>query len=93
LGAPQAAKPDDCEVQIVRGSKPDREFIRIARLDVHVAHATWSQPTFEDVLPELRKQACRAGADAVVDIEELTSRYLETRRLHVIGTAIKWKEP
>jgi hypothetical protein len=90
LGEPQPRKPDTCAIDFFHGEKPTRPFMRVARLDVHVERIAWTQPTLDDATQELRKQACIAGADAVIDIEQLTSRYLETRRLHVIGTAIKW---
>jgi uncharacterized protein YbjQ (UPF0145 family) len=67
--------------------------VRIARLDIHIEYRAWAQPSLDDATPELRKQACLAGADAIIEIEQLTSRYLETRRLHIIATAIKWRAP
>lgn len=91
IGEPQRARSDDCAIEFFRGENPRRDFVRIARLDVHKEWAGWVQPTLDDVEPELRRQACRAGADAVIEIEQLTSRHLETRRLHVIATGIKWR--
>jgi hypothetical protein len=93
IGDPQPARPEDCSIQVFKTEKPSRQFVRVARLDVHIEQAVWSQPTLDDALPELRKQACLAGADAVIEIEELKGGYLETRMLHVVATGIRWRAP
>jgi len=80
-------------VELFFQGKPPRDFARTARLDVHIERTSWIQPTIDAALPALKRLACQAGADAVIDIQQLTSHHLEIRRLHVIATGIKWRAP
>jgi hypothetical protein len=82
----------NCEIEIFAdGRQPAREYLRVARLDVHVETTVWLRPDHDGAIRELKAQGCLAGADAIINVEQLTSRHLENRRLHVIGTAIRWR--
>ena len=90
LGEAYPPKPENFEIQIFRQGSPTQPFVRISRLDVHLERTGFSQATFNDALPELKRQARRSGADAIVAIEEKTSVVGETRIYHVTATGIRY---
>lgn len=85
-------KPDNFEVEVFASSPPAREFKRIARLDVHIERTYYVNSGLKDALPELKKQARHAGADAIIDIREKHSSHGETRIYHVTATAIRYPD-
>ena len=91
LDQPYPPRPEGCDVEIFHGRQPAREFVKIARIDVHIEWSAWFQPRLDDAEPELRRQACFAGADAVIDLEEQMGSHIETKRYHVIATGIKYR--
>jgi hypothetical protein len=84
---PRAA---DATVEVFRSGLPQVPFKRIARLDVHLEKTGFMTSRFEDALPELKKQARQAGADAVIEIEERHSQVLETMVFHVTATGARY---
>jgi hypothetical protein len=84
---PRAA---DAPVEVFRSGVPAAPFKRIARLDVHLERSRFMTSTFEEALPELKKQARQAGADAIIEIEERESQILETMVLHVTATGARY---
>ena len=53
----------------------------------------WLEDAFPfELLPELKKQACLSGADAIAEIQERSTRHIENRGYHVTATGIKFKE-
>ena len=91
MAEPFPARPETCEVEVMRSGLPTKEFVRIARLDVHLEKTHFIRSGFEEAWPELRRQACLSGADAIIEMEERTSSYLETRIYHVTATGIKYR--
>jgi len=83
-------KSADYKVEVFRESIPNRPFVRISRIDVHLEKTGLIPSSFEEVLPELKKQAQLSGADAVVEIREGHSRVGETRIYHVTATGIHY---
>jgi uncharacterized protein YbjQ (UPF0145 family) len=77
-------------VEVFRDGVPNRAFNRIARLDVHLEKTGFVKSYFEEALPELKKQARQAGADAVIEIEEKRSQILETMVYHVTATGVRY---
>jgi hypothetical protein len=69
---------------------PNKPFNRIARLDVHLEKTGFVRSSFDDALPELKKQARQAGADAVIEIQEIRSQILETMVYHVTATGVRY---
>jgi hypothetical protein len=92
LGAAQPARPADCRVDVFLSGTPEREFLRISRIDVHIERTLWLQPTLNDALPELRRQACLSGADAVIDVRERYDAVVENRSYHVIGIGVSYRK-
>jgi hypothetical protein len=90
LGEHYAPHTADAAVEVFRDGVPSRAFNRIARLDVHLEKTGFVTSRFEDALPELKKQARQAGADAVIEIEEKRSQILETMVYHVTATGVRY---
>jgi hypothetical protein len=93
LGKAYEPRPEAHPILVFRDNRPDRPFLRVARLDVHLEKTHLIGSSFADALPELQRQARLAGADAIIDIDERTSQYLETRTYHVAAIAIRFGEP
>ena len=61
-------KPDDCEIMVYVSGKPGGTYDVVARL---TARIDGPQPPNGDIalaLPELKSQACQAGADAIINL-------------------------
>jgi len=84
---PRAA---DCDVLVFKDHQPDRPYAAISRLNVHFEKTFFVPSDFSSASGELKKQACLSGADAVIDIEEKTSSYLETRIYNLSATGIRF---
>ncbi|HEY5809143.1 MAG TPA: hypothetical protein VIT67_14310 [Povalibacter sp.] len=85
--------PRDESFQItVFDQPPSRSYDRVARLDVHFEKSAWQESNLQEALPELKKQARLAGADAIVDIKEQRSQVAETKMYHVTATAIRFQD-
>lgn len=92
LVAQHNPKPADCHIEIFTNGQPPRQFERISRLDVHIERTYYVKSQLNDALPELRKEGCASGADAVIDIQERSSNFnlAETNAYHVTGTGVRY---
>lgn len=86
------SKPAHCHVEIFTKGHPSQQFERISRLDVHIERTYYVKSQLDDALPEMRKEACASGADAVIDIQERSSNFnlAETNMYHVTGTGVRY---
>jgi hypothetical protein len=90
LGEHYPPREADAAVEVFREGVPNKPFNRIARLDVHLEKTGFVKSDFVEALPELKKQARQAGADAVIEIEEKRSQILETMVYHVTATGVRY---
>lgn len=88
LGTSYPPKPGNCEIEIFRGADPGRPFTRISRINVHLEKTHFVQSDLRSASNELKRQACLSGADAVIELSENSSSYLETRMYNVTATGI-----
>lgn len=84
---------EDYEVEVFKDAMPQRQYIEVARLHVHREVTHFIRSNLDDLLPELQRQARKAGCHAVFEIEERRSRIGETMVYHVIATGIRYTEP
>lgn len=89
IDTPHPAKAEGCGVDVLN-EIPKVSFSRISRLDVHLEKTHFIASSLEDALPELKKQACLSGADAIIDLAEQSSMLGETRIYHVTATGIRY---
>ena len=85
-------KPEGYDIQIFRDEVPQRPFLRISRLDVHLEKTHFIGSSLDDALPELKKQARLSGADAIIEIRETTSMVGETKIYHVIAIGVRYTD-
>ncbi len=91
LGATYPPLPEGTEVQVFREGHPDRPFVRVSRLDVHLEKTHFIGSGLEDALPELKRQARLSGAEAVIEIQEQRSQVGETKIYHVTAVGIRYR--
>ncbi|SEN68823.1 Putative heavy-metal-binding [Nitrosospira multiformis] len=91
LGSSYPPKPEGYDIQVFHDA-PQRLFVRISRLDVHLEKTHFVGSSLDDALQELKKQARLSGADAIVDIREHSSMVGETRIYHVTAIGIRYTE-
>ena len=92
LDHPYPARAEDCNIEVFRNGNPDKEFMKISRLDVHMEKTHFIQSGLGSALPELKKQACLSGADGIIEVQEHSSGYIETNMYHVTAIGIKYKK-
>jgi len=91
LDGARQPKPETCQIDVFTGKPPERSFVRVARVDAHVENTFFVQQPLTALLPSLKRQACLAGADAIIDVKESRSMLLETQIYHVTATAIVYQ--
>ena len=91
IGDARQPKPGTCPIDVFTGQPPQRDFVRVARLDAHVENTFFVPQALSALLPSLKRQACLAGADAIIDIKESRSMLIETQIYHVTATAIAYR--
>ena len=77
-------------VEVFATGEPSRPYVRVARLDAHLEKTGFMPSNLTEALPELKRQARRAGCDAIVEITERHSEILETRVYHVTAIGIRY---
>lgn len=92
LGDTYPPKAKGEEIEIFRSGLPERPFVRISRLDVHLEKSYFVGSNLDNALPELKKQARLSGADAIIEIQERFSMVGETKIYHVAATGIKYTD-
>ena len=89
-GASYPPKPEDCEIMVFTSRLPDRDYEEIGVIE---GEGTDWRSSLEDVLPEMKHKACRAGGDAIIVTESRRSTFRESNdamRLDVMATVIRW---
>lgn len=92
LGDPCLPRPESADVEIFRSGVPSRPFERISRLDVHIEKTHFLSCSFEEIMSELKRQALRSGADAIIEVEEKRSMLGETHIYHVAAIGVRYKK-
>ncbi|WP_201314573.1 hypothetical protein [Dyella sp. EPa41] len=90
LGERYPARSGHCDVVVFKDGSPDRPYAAISRLNVHLEKTFFVDSDFYSARGELKRQACLSGADAVIDIEEKHSSYLETRIYNLSATGVRF---
>lgn len=81
-------KRSDATVLVFRDEAPTRPHTPVARLNVHIEKTFFVRSAFADAWPQLEALARQSGADAIMQIEEKSSRLNETFIYNVSATAI-----
>lgn len=91
---PQPAKPESCEISVFAEGKPDRPFIDLGVVNYHDERhrAKDGSLTLEVAMPKIKARACRAGADALIEIRVTEVRRLEFAMFNVRAVAIRFTQ-
>jgi len=84
-------KDESFEVAVFESALPARTFERVARLDVRMEMPASKDASLQDAMPELKRQARRAGADAIVDIRQQRSKVGDTTLFQVSAMGIRYQ--
>lgn len=89
-GAAYPAKAPDCAIQVFSSALPDRPYEEVGIVE---GEGDWWKSDLEDVLPKLKEEACLAGGDGIVLIENDTFSEGEAgiRVQRISATVIRWK--
>ena len=90
LDRPYPARPADAPIETFATGEPSRQYVRVARLDAHLEKTGFMPSSLTEALPELKRQARRAGCDAIIEITERHSEILETRVYHVTAIGVRY---
>ena len=88
-------KPDDCNIEIFTSKQPDREYEELGIIE---GEGSFGSDSFENVLPKMKIEACKAGGDAIILLSSQKTAYGDDDifdsddKLNVTATVIKWKD-
>ena len=93
VGAALQPRAPDCNIEILdkNTTRPHRV---VAQIDAYVRRNKLTgglRGVFEEAIPELKKQGCAAGADAVVVLNQTVSQSGEFKLLYVKAVAIHYE--
>jgi hypothetical protein len=96
-GQSYPAKADDCDIQVFTSKQPDRDFEELGIIE---GQGFLGADSFEDVLPKMKIEACRAGGDAIilissqktVDVSGHDDDVSSDDKLNVTATVIRWTD-
>lgn len=90
-GPLRPARKSDCTVELLDSKGTDRPHDVVGTIQVYVRRnkiTMGREATYEEAVPEFRKQACKLGADAVIVVQQTVSHSGEFKLLYVKGDAI-----
>ncbi len=92
-GSSYPARSDDCPIEVFSSRLPDREY---EELGVIEGEGSLGFDTLEKVLPKMKREACKAGGDAIILMSSQKSVDIykdgSDDQLNVMATVVRWKE-
>ena len=88
-GPSAVAKPDDCQIEIFSSKLPDRGYEELGILE---GEGFLGADSLEEVLPKMKREACRAGGDAIILKSSQKSFDGEDSNLNVTATVVRWTD-
>ncbi len=88
-GAPP--RPADCHVDVYR-LPPDRPYTVVSRISVHVDRTSYLSNSLDEPMPELLRQACQSGAEAVTKLAEKIDTHSDTNGYTLTALGIRFTE-
>jgi hypothetical protein len=96
VGSKRPEKPAGCPIEIFKDDKkPEKPHQLVARIDTYVRRNKITQgreAVYEEAVPELKKRACKAGAEAVIVLRQALSSSGEFKILYLKSEAIIFTE-
>ena len=92
-GPAYPARADDCYVEIFSSKAPEREYEELGIIE---GEGSLGADTLEEILPKMKREACRAGGDAIVITSSQktvsVSEDSSDDHLNITATVIRWTE-
>ena len=92
-GSSYDARPDDCPIKVFSSKQPERGYEELGILE---GEGSLGADTLEKILPKMKREACRAGGDAIILMasQKAVKVWDDTsdEKLHVTGTVVRWTE-
>jgi hypothetical protein len=85
-------KEESFEVAVFESVLPNQSFERIARIDVQMEVSASQEASLSAAIPELKRQARLAGADAIIDIRLQRSKTGESTLFRVSAMGIRYSQ-
>ena len=87
-------KPESCEIRVFQDSKPDQAYVDLGIINYHDERhrSNAGSLKLEVVMPTIKARACKAGADALIDIRVTEVRRLEFAMFNVRATAVRFTQ-
>lgn len=85
-------KDESFEVAVFESVIPTQSFERVARIDVRMEMSGSEETSLQDAIPELKRQARLAGADAIIDIRLQRSKVGESTLFQVSAIGIRYSQ-
>ena len=95
-GGTAPARSEDCPIEVFSSQRPDRAYVELGILE---GQGSLGKESLRDVLPELKKEACRAGGDAIIlGTSQISAKVMGSGdgfiglrdELNVTATVIRW---
>lgn len=86
------AKPESCEIQVFKDSKPDQAYVELGIINYHEERHRSNSGSLklEVAMPKIKALACKVGGDALIDIRVTEVRRLEFAMFNVRATVVKF---
>jgi hypothetical protein len=86
------ARPQSCDIQVFRDSKPDQAYVDLGIINYHDERhrSNAGSLKLDVVMPKIKASACKAGADALIDIRVTEVRRLESAMFNVRATVVRF---
>ena len=90
--AKHEAKPESCEIQVFKDSKPDQEYVDLGIINYHDERhrANSGSLKLDLVMPKIKALACKVGGEALIDIRVTEVRRLEFAMFNVRATVVRF---
>ncbi len=76
------------EVEVLAAGDPTRRLAKACNLDLYVEKTRSGDPSLDDVLPEVKRQARLCGANAVIDVQWTIQGAGQASVYHVTATGV-----
>ena len=88
----QQAKPETCEIKVFQEAKPEQAYVELGIINYHDERHRTNAGTLklDIVMPTIKAQACKVGADALIDIRVTEVRRLEFAMFNVRATVVRF---
>ena len=85
-------KPDACDIQVFETPAPDVAYVEVGTINYHDERhrSRAGSLTLDAVMPRIKKEACKVGADGLVDIRVTEMKRLEFAMFNVRVTAVRF---